>query len=563
MAATSAEGATLSQFLRYLSKAFTNKKFNPVWPPDIFAVTASLLEKSGAYIELVSNWPPRDTSKKKGTKRQSWVNAIGRIAAQWRKSAVGSGQAPVEVIAWWQNLLANQHLRLDEIHKDRTVCEALLQLCLAADQASRGAGIPDRRADAFQIAVRKHIAFQEKRSVTLCKTIDRSKLCVLPKRHVPQSGMTIRSISHHLALCPTGDVDARWIEVPTQRDEHCLNLLLIPWPEVTTPKHFQMTQGTRVAMPREYGFFTYQRPPQSAEQMLKLAMDLFRNARELVGRVDGVILPELALDQTEYAAFRDAIIQEGAFLLCGVGEPGRGEKAGRNFLSIDFPYLTFEESQSFIHHEQSKHHRWLLDQRQIVQYGLGGSLDLRRSWWEWMRLEHRELRFFAMYPWLTLCGLLCEDLARQDPVAEIVRAVGPNLVFALLMDGPQLAERWSARYATVLVDDPGSSVLTLTSIGMAELSRPPHIKDTKATTRIVGLWKDAQTGDAVPIELPKGADAIVLSLNAQHREEWTADGRSASRPAGVPILGGVHPVTRSKAAEQTPDPANPPKGLDK
>ena len=45
--------------------------------------------------------------------------------------------------------------------------------------------------------------------------------------------------------------------------------------------------------------------------------------------------------------------------------------------------------------------------------------------------------------------LICEDLARQEPAAELIRAVGSNLVIALLMDGPQLNNRWPARYAAV------------------------------------------------------------------------------------------------------------------
>jgi hypothetical protein len=40
------------------------------------------------------------------------------------------------------------------------------------------------------------------------------------------------------------------------------------------------------------------------------------------------------------------------------------------------------------------------------------------------------------------------------------------MVVALLLDGPQLASRWTARYASMLLDDPGSAVLTLTSYGM-------------------------------------------------------------------------------------------------
>ena len=49
----------------------------------------------------------------------------------------------------------------------------------------------------------------------------------------------------------------------------------------------------------------------------------------------------------------------------------------------------------------------------------------------------------------------------------MLRAVGPNLIIALLADGPQIASRWPGRYAAAFADDPGSSVLTLTSAGMS------------------------------------------------------------------------------------------------
>jgi len=51
-----------------------------------------------------------------------------------------------------------------------------------------------------------------------------------------------------------------------------------------------------------------------------------------------------------------------------------------------------------------------------------------------------------------MCALVCEDLARPDPVANIVRAVGPNLVIALLMDGPQT--KVTFRQACMTPDSP-------------------------------------------------------------------------------------------------------------
>lgn len=84
-------------------------------------------------------------------------------------------------------------------------------------------------------------------------------------------------------------------------------------------------------------------------------------------------------------------------------------------------------------------------------------------------------------------------MARQDPAADLIRAVGPNLLIALLMDGPQLKDRWAARYASVLAEDPGSSVLTLTRLGMARRSRP-FLRTTgrrAEPSQVIALWRDA------------------------------------------------------------------------
>ena len=148
------------------------------------------------------------------------------------------------------------------------------------------------------------------------------------------------------------------------------------------------------------------------------------------------------------------------------------------------------------------------------------------------------MNFFSLQPWLTMGVLICEDLARQDPVGDLIRAVGPNLVVALLMDGPQLASRWPARYATVLADDPGSSVLTLSSLGMVLLSKPFD----KPTSRVVGLWKDYTSRDAVEIELPPRKKGVVLSLTRQLREEFSADGRSDEKSTAYLILTGMRPI---------------------
>lgn len=72
---------------------------------------------------------------------------------------------------------------------------------------------------------------------------------------------------------------------------------------------------------------------------------------------------------------------------------------------------------------------------------------------------------------VTLVSLVCADPAHISDAAKIIRSLGPTAVITPLLDGPQLATRWSARYASVLADDPGSSILTLSACGMVQRSQ--------------------------------------------------------------------------------------------
>ena len=110
-------------------------------------------------------------------------------------------------------------------------------------------------------------------------------------------------------------------------------------------------------------------------------------------------------------------------------------------------------------------------------------------------------------------------------------------MIAILMDGPQIRQRWPAKYASVLADDPGSSVLTLTSLAMTRLSRPaPGQQDRSG---VIALWHDAQYGE-VEIELARHQNAAVLSLIRHRTEELTADGRSDNGFAYQPVFAGYN-----------------------
>jgi hypothetical protein len=136
-----------------------------------------------------------------------------------------------------------------------------------------------------------------------------------------------------------------------------------------------------------------------------------------------------------------------------------------------------------------------------------------------MDVPRRTIQFVQVAE-LTLVALVCEDLAQNDDIAEIIRSVGPTVVMTGLLDGPQLTSRWAARYASVLADDPGSAVLTLTSYGMVQRSRP-HRRDASP---VVALWKDPSRG-VREIPLETGAQAVLLTVCMDRATRRSADGR--------------------------------------
>jgi hypothetical protein len=334
----------------------------------------------------------------------------------------------------------------------------------------------------------------------------------------------------------SSEVLPRWFYIPGgPRESAGLNLLLIPWPLRVVPDQFSAAASRLENMGDGFGFFTFT-PRSDPNATVARVAQIYAAAQAMVGTIHGVIFPELALTTAQHKRLRRLIaVDRGSFLIAGIAAAAEKHGLGSNSLTIEFPTAAGVVTIG----PQHKHHRWQLEASQIQQYGLGAHLSHMKCWWEYIEIKNREINFLAINPWLTVAALICEDLARQDPIADMMRAVGPNLVVCLLMDGPQLKARWSARYATVLADDPGCSVLTLTSLGMSSLCRP---FSTPAPLRNVALWKDPKTGGPHEIVLPNDAAAILLTLSAEFDEEWTADGRSDGGATGYPSLTGIHPV---------------------
>lgn len=529
------------------------------WPPDAFAIAGHLLQLSGAYTEVVKNCPP-------GTFHgPRWQKDIEKRGEDWRrKTDVES--VPKQVKDWWAYVLRRQETALSEIWRDRKLWRALLSICAAADAACIGVGV------AVQDVKRDFLSWRctdllrrsaiNQVSSTLCQAIHPSKLSVLPKMHTPQKGITFRSLSHNLALCAASDVKVNWTEAiplegltPRPESDHAAAVLIVPYPLTVEPSQFgpaRPPQGNLHDMDEQFGFFEFV-PTTTPERFIGHVLQLCKKAKRKVGRLDGVIFPEMALEPNRYQQVRNAVFREGvSFLISGVYKPAANHKPAWNYAQIALKVV----DKYFIEVEQQKHHRWFLEDNQICQYGLGSTLNPNRRWWEYTSLHDRSLTFLSLNSWLTISVLICEDLARPDPVGNLLRAVGPNLVVALLQDGPQLTSRWSARCASVLADDPGSSVLTLTSAGMAQLSSPvPASSVTRPPQPVIALWKDRATGFR-EIPLAPGAEAMVLSLTHTFEKEWTADGRHDHGGASVIKLAGVHAIG---SGERTSYPRRRPK----
>jgi hypothetical protein len=425
------------------------------------------------------------------------------------------------------------------------VLDKLLELLAIADEASSGLGLPASKSlkglDEYEQWVMGNLILSvqlDKKRTTLCQYVDPALMAVFPKCHTPRSGTTLRSLSHHLALIPTGEVETHWFWAEAGRegfDGSNLNVLVLPWPLEISPRSFKHStprQGPLLSMPTDFGFFEYE--PSQADGWMDKIESLIKIANDRIGDVDLIVLPELALNEDQLKSLAERLSKQECPPMIVAGTLLK--QAGHHFCRNVCATLTFnkEMKKGYAENFQDKHHRWRLDPKQVKQYGLGAQLSPSRHWWEGMEICSRTLKVFALKPWLTLCTLICEDLARPEPIADTVRAIGPSLVVALLMDGPQLRTRWPARYGSVLSDDPGSSVLTVTSLGMSMLSTPGGWEPS----RVVALWRDAATADAREISLPKDCEGLVLCLTWEETKEFTADGRDCGGTTSHVTLSG-------------------------
>ncbi|HEX8894746.1 MAG TPA: hypothetical protein VF783_15565, partial [Terriglobales bacterium] len=523
------EEPTLASFWYSLTGGPASDEFLD-WPADLFALTDVILGRSEAYRFVLCPpdgmmWPP--------ARIPNWSDAVEAASRQWSVWVENrDGPLPDILAEEWGVFRERAGISFADLAEghDWRMCEALLTLHAIADEACAGLGAAldcsDRNGCLYRARGRELLA----RTGSLSR-IHTHRLRVLPKVRTPANGTSWRSFSRYACVVRPG-VEATWHRMPIRRggtgprSRHA-NLLLLPWPLRVRESDFRPIEDSVQRLSREpYGLFEF---APSERLDLDLMSRLITAARDEVDSVDVVILPESAVDESEINDLEAVLARDGVgMLITGVRQesPKTGRLPG-NWVHIGFdPSLEkgrpfqISEAEEWFHVRQNKHHRWSLEERQINQYHLGGALHPYVRWWERTDVPRRAVQLMELGDELTLVSLVCEDLAENDNVAEIIRAVGPTVVVTPLLDGPQLGSRWAARYASVLADDPGSAVLTLTSFGMVQRSRP-HGRDFVPA---VALWKDPVRGmREIPLEA--GAQAILLTVCGGVSTRRTADGR--------------------------------------
>jgi hypothetical protein len=534
------------------------------WPPDLFALTDVILDYTQVYRFIFSppdgvTWPPNQFT--------NWGKAVeetGLELSDWVENQ--NGRPPDLLAREWSIFREHREMPLEHLADARNwqMCEALLTLHAIADESCAGLGIPLNRSDA------KGCLYRGRGRELLARTGSLARLHpglvrVLPKVRTSPNGTALGSFSRYACVHRPG-AQVRWSKIParhrgTDPQAEYANVLLLPWPLRVRESDFRPVEGSVRRLTNEpFGYFEFA----PAEKLdLDLLDRTILSARDEAGGVDVVVFPESAVEESELDDLEAVLDYHGVtMLMTGVRQPAPqpGRMPG-NWMHIGVsPILekraavTDSARERWFHVRQNKHHRWSLDESQIFQYHLGGALHPHILWWEAMDVARRTVQFIELGEELTLVCLVCEDLAQHDDVADVVRSVGPTLIFTPLLDGPQLTSRWAARYASVLADDPGSAVATLSAYGMVQRCRPPG----QPPSPVVGLWKDPVRGiREVPLEA--GAHGILLTICGDRALRRTADSRLPIDNSMHYFDVAVHQIRAATAPSGSPpSPVDPP-----
>jgi hypothetical protein len=516
------------------------------WPPDLFALSDLVLQRSEVHRFALSppsgvSWPP--------DRFGDWASVVADAGRFWSAWVEHHDEPFPELLAdeWavFRSAVETPLARLSEA-EDWRACEAILTLHAIADEACCGLGVALTASAGYGAIYRARGRELLARKGSLSRT-PVGALRVLPKVRTAPNGTSSRTLSRYASVHRPG-VETHWHKVAARRPSiepqpEQTTFLLLPWPLRVRESDFRPIPGSVRSLTKEpFGYFEF---APSERLDLDLVDRTLAAALDEVDHVHTVVLPESAVEESDIDGLEGMLARHRIQgLIAGVR--GRPERPGQ--LPCNWVHLGRSTGHGWQHMRQDKHHRWSLDEGQIEQYHLEGALHPHIRWWEAMDVPRRSIQFLERSDGAVLASIICEDLAQIDEVAEVIRSVGPTIVVTPLLDGPQLSSRWAARYASVLADDPGSAVLTLTSYGMAQRSRP----NRHDPSSIIALWKDPVRGTR-EIPLEAGAQGVLLTASVDLTVRRSGDGRQPVENCMEFFDVGIFQV-RAAGSSSTPQP---------
>jgi hypothetical protein len=295
------------------------------WPPDLFAATDVILERSEAYRFALSPpagvaWPP--------TRIPGWADAVADVSRRWSAWVEGRvGELPDLLVQEWARFRDAAGTPLADFAEARDwgLCVALLTLHAIADEACAGLGVTVDASTATGLLYRARGRELLARTGSLTR-IPSHLVRVLPKVRTPPNGTSLRSLSRYACVHRPG-VEARWHKVPGREPhDRGVNYLLLPWPLRVRESDFGPLAGSVQHQGLEpFGFFEFA-PSEALD--LDLVDRLLVAALDEVERVDVVVLPESAVDEDEIDGLEALVGSHGVQgLIAGVR--GHSEQPGQ------------------------------------------------------------------------------------------------------------------------------------------------------------------------------------------------------------------------------------------
>jgi hypothetical protein len=315
--------------------------------------------------------------------RKCWSNWVHGVAQEWSTALEASidhelenggppkARLPERITALGNTIISHRMSEVTDLGTPGSweLCKAVLELHIVADQASAGLGVPTEASMTKASNFWRRAADMMAKDHTLAQ-LSRDVVAVCPKMRTPKKGISLRSLSHHLAV-NRSEVKVRWarssyLQKELKEDIHSpLNLLIIPWPLAVEPRDFRpSTHENKIVMDEsKHRFFEFSPAADDPDALIKLTKSLLNDAEKRVGRpgaraVHGVVLPELAMSEDERKSMQNLLQKEGVPLLLG---GVRGERLNEAIVWTRNPFETSDGD--LLVYRQSKHHRWYLDEQ--------------------------------------------------------------------------------------------------------------------------------------------------------------------------------------------------------